>query len=252
MAITDQRVTDYLNGLYKAPFPFLEKLREEAENEGIPILLRDTERLIQSLLRIRKPKRILEIGTAIGYSALCFAMAVPEAEIVTCEVRPELAARAQENIRKAEEALRMGSNGCGAGAAPTGDREESAEEGTCGRSLSRRIRVVCGDAAETLVGMSGGAPFDFVFLDGAHGHYRKMWDAFRPLCVSGTIIVSDNVLFKGMTASDEFLDCRRNRTIMNRMREYLDYITTCPELETSVLPVGDGAAISIVRETSAD
>lgn len=250
MNITDERVTAYLQGLYRPLNPFLSRLRAEAEEEEIPIILRDTETLVRSLLAIRRPERILEIGTAVGYSALCFAAAAPQAEILTCEIRPELVRRAEANIKKAEE---QGNLFC-----------------ENGKFLNRRIRVVCGDAAETLrqAHVSGNATFcgsqstggskeiseneenpifDFIFLDGAHGHYRAMWQAFRPFCASGTVVLADNVLFKGMTASEDFLDCHRNRTIMNRMRGYLTYVTELSDAETSVLSVGDGVALSVIR-----
>lgn len=223
MKITDEKVVGYIDGLYRAPNPFLSDLREEAEAVGIPILQRDTETLIKSLIKIKKPQRILEIGTAVGYSAICMALAQESARVTTLELRETLAEQAALNVRKA--------------------------------GLSHRIRIHQGDARITLSSLAEnpeeeGSPFlfDFVFLDGAKGHYLEIFQLFRKLLAPGAVVVSDNILFKAMTAADEYLDIRRNKTIVNRMRNYLAHITSLPEVTTAVLPVGDGVAISVIGE----
>lgn len=222
MNITNEKVTAYINGLYQPLNPFLESLRQEAENNAIPIILRETETLLLTLLEIKNPVRILEIGTAVGYSALCFAISKPSSYITTLELQERLVKTAAVNFEKA--------------------------------GVKDRIQIVQGEALDTLLKLEDKLkakkldPFDFVFIDGAKGHYLEMWDHCIKLCKPGAVIVSDNILFKAMTASDLYLDHRRNKTIVNRMRGYLRYITSLPGVVSTVLPVGDGVAISVIGE----
>lgn len=228
--IMTEPVRQYLEQWYRPLNPFLEELRLCSEKQNIPIILRDTEMLMVNLLRLKNPARILEIGTAVGYSSLFFAALLPECTITTLELSQRSCEIARENFQKA---------GC-----------------------SHRIQVICGDARETLPAL---APvretlpasvreeegkkelrFDFVFIDGAKGHYLEFWEGCRPLWEKHALILSDNVLYKGITASEEYLTCRRDKTIMRRMREFLTHITGLSEVQTSVLPVGDGLAVSTV------
>ncbi|MGI6751047.1 MAG: O-methyltransferase [Anaerovoracaceae bacterium] len=204
-----------MEGFYKPPSKFLDRLRRQAEDEGIPVLLKETENFLETLLSIVRPNRILEIGTAIGYSALYFKELLPESVVTTVEVREDMARLARDNFLAA----------------------------------GAEIELIRGDAVQVLKGMAMEKevkPYDFVFIDGGHGRYLQIWNALMPFWGKGTVIVSDNVLFKGMTASDEFLDKRRNRTIMNRMREYLEHISKQEGVTTSVLPLGDGIGISVI------
>lgn len=229
MNITTEPVEQYLNSLYRPQDDVLAELRERAEAENIPIILREAEGLLLQLLRLKRPKRILEIGTAIGYSAMLFARECAEARVVTLELSEKSAARARENIEAA--------------------------------GLSDLIWVVEGDARDSLKQLaaafaaeekeSGCAPppFDFVFIDAAKGHYQEFWEGIMPLAGDGCLIVSDNVLFKGMTASDQYIPERRQKTITNRMRSYLRFLTETDGIQTAVLPVGDGMAVSIIQKT---
>lgn len=223
MNITDTKVTEYINGLYKPINPFLDELRRKAESENIPIILRETETLLLTLLEILKPEHILEIGTAVGYSALCFAISRPDAAIITLEIREQMRYAAESNFAVA--------------------------------GMSDNIKLMQGDALESLSLLVSQRnnnelkPFDFIFIDGAKGHYQEIWNVCRQdLCKDGTVIVSDNVLYKAMTAADEYLDIRRNKTIVNRMRGFLEHITSQPDVTTTVLPVGDGIAVSVIGE----
>ena len=228
MNIITEPVVEYLDRLYRPQNSFLAKLRSDAESRMIPIILRDAEGLLLQLLRIYRPLRILEIGTAVGYSAISFAVECPQAKIVSLEISEESVAAARKNIREA--------------------------------GLSDSIWVMAGDARESLVLLreaflqeereTGQAPqlFDFVFIDGPKGHYREFWDGAEPLIREGAVVVSDNVLFKGMTASDAFIPERRQKTITNRMRSYLEFLTSTPGIQTAVVPVGDGMAVSIVKK----
>lgn len=222
MNITTHQVTEYLNQLYRPLTVYLETLRTSAEDNHVPIILRDTETLLLNLLRMKQPKRILEIGTAVGYSSICFASVCPEAKITTLELSKNSADVARNNIEKA--------------------------------GFSNRIQVIEGDAKESLAclqeEMKQGKvePYDLFFIDAAKAHYQEFWDACEPLWGPKTLILSDNVLFKGMTASDDFVLNRRNNTIIKRMRNYLTTITNLPQVETCVLAVGDGVAISLITE----
>ncbi|MEA4988549.1 MAG: O-methyltransferase [Anaerovorax sp.] len=222
MNITTHQVTTYLDELYRPLNPFLEKLRKDAEEKHVPIILRDTEQLLINLLRIKHPKRILEIGTAIGYSSICFATICSEAMITTLELSEDSTDIARKNIESA--------------------------------GFSDRIQVIQGDAKESLTFLEEQLnqgqiePYDFIFIDAAKAQYQAFWDACEPLWSKDALIVSDNVLFKGMTASDDFVLDRRNKTIIRRMREYLNNITNLQKVDTCVLAVGDGVAISLIHE----
>ncbi len=214
MNITNEKVTEYLDGLYRPLTPQLEKLRQEAEEEGVPVILRDTERFLAVMLAVTKPSRILEIGAAIGYSSSCFAEICGEGtEIVTLESDSIMCSRAEENIG------RLG--------------------------YKDRIRVYPGDAKETLQELEG--PFDFVFIDAAKSHYRIFFDGALKLCREGSVLVCDNVLMKAKTASEEYDPKKKYRTSIRRMREFLLYITASEQVETCVFPAGDGISVSVVK-----
>lgn len=219
MEITDQKVTAYIQGLYKPLNPFLGRLRAEAEARNIPVIRKEIETVLLTLLQIKKPKNVLEIGTAVGYSTLCFAMSGNVDHITTLELSENSCREAARNFEEAEQ--------------------------------SNRIRLIQGDALETLRELQSESKdpktFDFIFIDGAKGHYLEVWELCKPLWEVGTIVVADNILFKAMTASDEYLDIRRNKTIVNRMRAYLKHVTEVPGVITTVMPVGDGLAISVIE-----
>ncbi len=218
MNITNDKVTEYLYAKYRPLTAGLAELRASAEERRVPIILRDTEMLLGSLLGIVRPASVLEIGSAVGYSALFFAESCPEAKIVTLEREEALYRECVRNIDK---------NGC------TG-----------------RISALKGDACALLDDMiaSGSAsPFDFVFIDASKSHYREFWDRAIRLCRPGSVIVCDNILMKAKTVSDEYDPEGRYRTNIRRMREFADHITDCEEAATSINQVGDGISISIVR-----
>jgi Predicted O-methyltransferase len=221
MNIVNDVVTEYINGFYKPMNPLLNSLRVEAERMHVPIILRETETLILNIIRLKRPLRILEIGTAVGYSAICFAKAFSGAEVISLESNDEMYNTALDNIGKAE--------------------------------LQGRVHVIHGDAVESLKELTkqiqhlDSKAFDLVFIDASKGHYKEFWDASIPLCKSDAIIISDNVLLKAWTASDEYVADKRYKTSVRRMREYLKYITEIENVYTSILSVGDGIAVSALR-----
>lgn len=210
--IINDKIEEYIYSLCKPENEFLSELRKDAESRDIPILTIDTERLMTVLLKMHRPKRILEIGTAVGYSAIHFASILDSVEIVSLEVSEKMVEEALKNIKRA--------------------------------GLSERINVLFGDAGETLNSLE--SQFDMIFIDAAKGQYKLFFDLCQKFMSAGSVIVSDNVLYKGMTASNDFL-IKRKRTIVKRMRDYLKYITECDKVDTVVLTVGDGVAVSIVK-----
>ncbi|MDD3168525.1 MAG: O-methyltransferase [Eubacteriales bacterium] len=222
MNITNDKVTEYLEGLYRPLNRKLKLLREVAEKHNVPIILRDSETFILNIIRMKRPERILEIGTAVGYSAICFAETFPGADIVSLEHSDEMCLYALENIKKFE--------------------------------LSQRIQVKPGDALESLAELRDSITnvdsqgFDLVFIDAAKSCYKEFWDACIPLCRKEAVILSDNVLLKARTASDEFITDRRQKTSVRHMRKYINYITKLDYADTAVLPVGDGVAVSVLKD----
>jgi predicted O-methyltransferase YrrM len=221
MNITNDKVTEYLEALYQPLSKTIELLRADAEEQHIPIILRETEACILNIIRMKKPRRILEIGTAVGYSAICFATASPQTEIISLELSEEMVCIATENVKQ--------------------------------HDLSNRIRIMAGDAAESLNELKGSIAdvdsegFDLVFIDAAKGHYREFWDGSIPLCRRDAVIISDNVLIKARTASDEYVTEKRQKTSVRRMREFIEYITKLDYADTAVLSVGDGVAVSVLN-----
>ena len=206
------RIRDYLYSLEPEPDERLEELRAYAEAERVPIIRRETESLLRTLIRARDPKHILEIGTAIGYSALVMA-GCTGGDILTMENYEKRIPIARSNIERA--------------------------------GLSERIRLMEGDAGELLAGLSGS--FDFIFLDAAKGQYINWLPDIVRLMDRGAILFADNVLQDLTVLESRFTVERRERTTHSRMREFLHAIKHDERLESSVLPIGDGVSISVRR-----
>lgn len=206
------RIRDYLYSLEPEPDERLEELRAYAEAERVPIIRRETESLLRTLIRARDPEHILEIGTAIGYSALVMA-GCTGGDILTMENYEKRIPIARSNIERA--------------------------------GLSERIRLMEGDAGELLAGLSG--CFDFIFLDAAKGQYINWLPDIVRLMDRGAILFADNVLQDLTVLESRFTVERRERTTHSRMREFLHAIKHDERLESSVLPIGDGVSISVRR-----
>jgi len=216
MNIINEKVVEYLDGLYKALRPELFVLRKHAEQNHIPVILQDTETLIISLLKVKRPKRILEIGTAIGYSASCFAEVSRTAEIVTIESNTESKNIAVNNIEML--------------------------------GYKDQITVLLGNATDVLRDMEAEQKFDFVFIDAGKSHYKDFFDSALKHCERNAVIVSDNVLLSAKTVSDEYDPRSKFKTNIKKMREFLEYITNLKNIYTSVISVGDGLAISVLGD----
>jgi predicted O-methyltransferase YrrM len=191
----------------------LRDLEEYAKEYHVPIVTPQVAQLLIVLGRIVKPERILEVGTAIGYSSILLAgILAPGGRIDTIERKDEMLMKAHENIKRA--------------------------------GLEQTISVIAGEAQEVLECLD--KRYDMIFLDAAKGQYPEFLPECLRMLKSGGLLVSDNVLYKGMITGEEPV-VRRKRTIVNRMRTYLDMLCNNPLLDTSVLTVGDGVALSYKR-----
>ncbi len=200
----------------------LQDLELEALAAGVPIIRPQTQNLLRFFLTMKRPSRILEIGTAVGFSALFMQHYAPaECRIITIEKDRVRAQKARENF------ARYG--------------RISTEDGQTG------ITLMEGDAIEVLGGIREDASFDLVFMDAAKGQYiRFLPDAVR-LLGSGGLLITDNILQEGEVLSSRFAVTRRNRTIHARMRTYIRALMEEERLETLLLPTGDGAAVSLKK-----
>ncbi|MGM9974982.1 MAG: O-methyltransferase [Clostridiaceae bacterium] len=207
--ITYDYMVDYLRGLIRDNLPVLEELEDYASKNNIPIVQKETARFLELITAIQQPNRILELGTAIGYSSILMSESLNnKVDILTIERDSRMIALAKDNIMK------HGYN---------------------------NIKILEGEALDILEGLEG--TFDMIFLDGGQGHYNHYLPHCLRLLSKDGVIVADNVLFRGMVASDELIK-RRKITIVKRMRKYLDEVNANPALITSVIPMGDGIAIT--------
>ena len=187
------------------------KLRKFAEKENVPIMKLESKEFLKSLLAIKRPKSILEIGTAIGYSSLVFDK-YSDAKITTIELSEDMAKIAQENFNK----------------------------------YNVDINLINDNAEKALTKLNQG--FDFVFIDANKYNYKFYFDYVdKNLLNNGGVIVADNILFRGEVCNDDLIE-KRKITIVKRLRNFLAYITTRDDYKTSIIPIGDGISISIKEE----
>lgn len=209
--INDERMIAFIDSFDKGNTPLLHTIEQEAKKDGVPVIRPATQALLRFLMALHRPLRILEVGTGVGFSALLMKEYAPEGcRITTIEKYEKRIPAAQANFKRAGQ-----------------DKE---------------ITLLAGEAADILQKLEGS--FDFIFMDAAKGQYiHFLPDAVR-LLGEGGLLVSDNVLQEGDVLESRFAVTRRNRTIHARMREYLYEITHHTLLETVILPVGDGIALS--------
>lgn len=210
--ISDERISAFINSLDRGNTEFLNEIENECRRTNVPVIRTQMQSLLRLLLAVGRPKRILEVGTAIGFSALLMSEYAPEScRITTIEKYEKRIPIARENFRRA------------------------GKEST--------ITLLEGDAAEVLKGLTG--TYDFIFMDAAKGQYIKLLPDILRLLERGGLLVSDNVLQDGDVIESRFAVTRRNRTIHSRMREYLYELKHNEQLETAVLQVGDGVTVSV-------
>lgn len=212
--ITDERFVAYINSLDTGNPAYLDELEAYALKTEVPIIRKEMQSFMKTLLVMKKPKRILEVGTAIGFSALLMSEYMPQdGHITTIENYEKRIPIAEENFRK------------------YGKKD--------------RITLLPGDAAELLPTLDG--PFDFIFMDAAKGQYIRYFPEIMRFLASGGVLLSDNVMQDGDIIESKYAVTRRDRTIHKRMREYLYTLKHHEELETSILTLGDGVALSVKK-----
>ncbi len=210
--IVNERMIAYINSLDMGNTPLLDKIEQEALDAFVPIVRREMQSFLKVLLAVRRPIRILEVGTAVGFSALLFCEYAPEgARITTIEKYEKRIPVARENFRR-------------------GGKEA-------------QITLLEGDAAEILSSLT--ETYDFIFMDAAKGQYIHFLPDVMRLLEVGGVLVSDNVLQDGDIIESHYVVERRNRTIYKRMREYLYELKHDERLITSIVPIGDGATVSV-------
>lgn len=192
--------------------PFLVKLEKQALNQQIPIIHPEVAQFLHLLIRMHRPKTILEIGTAIGYSTICMARAAgPEAKIKTIEINEDHAYQAWLNFKEV--------------------------------ALNDQIQSIVGDAIDLIPKLEN--KFDLIFLDAAKGQYLNFLPHTLELLNPRGILIADNVLLNGWVVKEELIPHRRMKTMVKRMTKFLESVTNHPSLTSSIVPIGDGLTVSL-------
>ena len=213
--IVEERIVSYINSLEKENSPVLEEIEKEARKDGVPIIRKEMESFLRVMLSIKKPMRILALGTAVGYSAILMSEYINEkGQIITIENYEKRIPIAKENIKKA-------------------GRENV-------------IKLLEGDAMEIMPTLERDQ-FDFVFMDAAKAQYIHFLPEVLRLMKKDGVLITDNVLQEGDLIQSKYVVRRRDRTIHKRMREYLEVVKNHPQLETSIVPIGDGITMSVKK-----
>ncbi|NFH99616.1 O-methyltransferase [Clostridium botulinum] len=208
--ITYDYMEDYIRGLIPDRKGILKEIEDFAKENTVPIVQKETGVFLEFMVNMKRPLRILELGTAIGFSSiLMYEAAKTNPEIITIERDEKMIEFAKLNLKKF--------------------------------NLEDKIKIEQGDCLEVLEKLE--EPFDLIFMDAGKGHYNHFLPHCLRLLKQDGVIIADNVLFRGMVASNELVK-RRRITIVKRMRTYLDMVTSDEELITTVIPMGDGIAVT--------
>ncbi len=208
--INHDYITEYIRNTIKKNDGLLLELEQYAAENHVPIIQPEVSALMRVIGNVHKPKKLLEVGTAIGYSSILFSEFLSQGGIIdTIERNDAMLEQANLNIRKA--------------------------------GLKDTINVIAGDAIEVLACLNKN--YDMIFLDAAKGQYNEFLEHSKRMLNKGGLLVSDNVLYKGMIATDTLV-VRRKKTIVNRMRTFLHDLCQDEDFETSIIPIGDGVALS--------
>lgn len=211
---SEERMTTFINSLDQEIPEYLNELEKFSKETDVPIIRKSMQSLLRVLFAMKKPKQILEVGTAIGFSALFMSEYAPEdCHITTIEKYEKRIPLAKENFEKANK--------------------------------TKQITLLEGDAVEILKTLEGS--YDIIFMDAAKGQYIHFLPDVLRLLAPGGVLVSDNVLQDGDIVESRFAVTRRNRTIHARMREYLYELKHNEALETVILTLGDGTAVSVKK-----
>ena len=212
--IVNERIVDYINSLDKGNSPVCNAIEKEALADGVPIIRKEMGNLLKVLLLLKQPQKILEVGTAVGYSSILMSENMPQnCRITTIENYEKRIPVAKNNFKRA-------------------GKEEV-------------ITLLEGDAMDILKELDG--TYDFIFMDAAKGQYINCLPELLRLMPAGGLLISDNVLQEGDIVESRYGVTRRNRTIHTRMREYIYTLTHAEQLETSIVPIGDGITLSVKK-----
>ena len=212
--IVNERIVDYINSLDKGNSPVCNAIEKEALADGVPIIRKEMGNLLKVLLLLKRPQKILEVGTAVGYSSILMSENMPEnCRITTIENYEKRIPVAKNNFKRA-------------------GKEEV-------------ITLLEGDAMDILKELDG--TYDFIFMDAAKGQYINFLPELLRLMPAGGLLISDNVVQEGDIVESRYGVTRRNRTIHTRMREYIYTLTHAEQLETSIVPIGDGITLSVKK-----
>ena len=212
--IVDERIVTYIRSLEVPESAVIEAIEQEALRDRVPIIRKEMQSFLKILLMIKRPMRILEVGAAVGFSSILMSEYMPEGgHITTIENYDKRIPIARANFKRA-------------------GKEE-------------QIDLIEGDALEVMHGLEG--PYDLIFVDAAKGQYIHYLPEVMRLLGTDGVLVSDNVLQEGDIIESRFAVERRNRTIHSRMREYLYELKHHDQLQTSIIPLGDGVALSVKR-----
>lgn len=213
--IVNERIVSYIHSLERSNGEVCDEIEEFAHQTNVPIIRKEMESFLRVLIEIKKPKRILEIGTAIGYSAILMANTMSEdCRITTIENYDKRIPIARDNFKRA--------------------------------GVEEKVELLEGDALEILQKIN--EPYDFVFMDAAKAQYLVYLKEIMRLLPVGGILIADNVLQDGELVESRYAVERRNRTIHSRMREYLYEVKNMKELETTIIPIGDGITLSVRKD----
>lgn len=211
-SVASEQITDYLRSLIKENTGILKELEEKALKEYIPIISPEVAQLIRLLSEMTGANKILEIGSAIGYSSILFSGFSENMKITTIEMDEERATEAEGNIRRA--------------------------------GMDKKITLLRGNALEVMDRIA--EQFDIVFVDAAKGQYNNFLPKCLKLLKKGGLLISDNILYRGTVAETGFIP-RKHRTIIVNMKEYLKRLSQDETLTTSIIPIGDGVAVSLKK-----
>lgn len=210
--INNEKIVEYINNIYvdNKVSKDLEDLRKFGEDNNIPIIHREVGEFIKTILKIYRPINILELGTAIGFSSIFFANFSPYSKITSIEIDKDMVEIASKNIIK--------------------------------YGFEDRIKIIEGNALDIIPQLND--TYDFVFIDAAKGQYIKFLDLVEKKLSDKAVIISDNILFRGMVGDDDLVR-KRKITIVKRLRKYLNLLVQRKNYTSSILQIGDGVALTI-------
>ena len=276
-AVDPHRMDVFVEAMTPPGPAHLRSLEKQALDEGVPVIRPQTQNLIRFFLTLNRPGRILEIGTGVGFSALFMQYYAPmDCRITTIEIDPVRAEKARNNFVRDNYARDNFARGNGTRDNCTRDNyARDAFNSTSGIIQEKRrplghslaepimdtagphpgahggagtIELLEGDAADILPRIHEDASFDLIFMDAAKGQYIRLLPEVLRLLAEGGLLITDNILQEGDVLSSRFAVTRRNRTIHHRMRAYIRALMEAPELETLLVPSGDGAAVCVKRQ----